>query len=115
MDYTRCQMQNCDILHTVVIISTLTPKNFGKLGETFGGGGPGAPGSKILGVGPKRKTSSARGRPRVQNKIICGPLTQRTTAQWPPQEMKVLKISHERRTFGAPVAPPWGTGQTLLH
>ena len=54
----------------------------GNWGKTFlGVGGPMAPGVKILGVVPKLKTSSARGRPRVQNKIICGPLSQSTTAQ----------------------------------
>ena len=72
--------------------------------------GPGAPGGKILGVGPKLKTSSARGPPPVQNKTISGPLAQRTKAQWLPQKVKVLKISHARPTCGAPVAPTLGDG-----
>ena len=81
------------------------------MGKTFlVVGGPGAPGGKILGVGPKLKTASARGHPRVQKKIVFGPMTQHTEAQWPPQEVKFLKISHERPTFGAPVAPTLGDG-----
>ena len=52
--------------YDAIKISTLTPKNFGKLGKNFfGGGDPAAPGGKILRVGPNLKTSSARGRPCV--------------------------------------------------
>jgi len=77
-------------------------------------GCPGAPGGKILGVGPKLKTSSATGHPRVQNKIVSVPLAQRSTAQWPPQKVKVLKISHARPNCGAPVAPTLGDGGKLF-
>ena len=68
--------------YSALDILTLTPKNFEKLGKNFfGGGGPRAPWGKILGIDPKLKTASTRGSPRVQNKIVSGPLAQSTTAQ----------------------------------
>ena len=101
--------------YKAIEILTLTPKNFGKLGETFlVVGGPGAPGGRRVGVCPKLKASSSRGPPPVQNKTVTGPLAQHTSAQWSPEEVKFLKIPQEKPIFGPPVPPTLTDGGKLF-
>jgi len=91
--------------YNTIEILTLTPKNFGILGKTFLMVGPRC---------PKFETASARGPPPVQNKIVSGPLAQRTMAQWPPQKVTILKLSPERPTLGALVPPTWPMAAKFL-
>jgi len=52
--------------------------------------------------------------PTIRNEPFSGALAQRTLAQWSPEKVKNLKMSHERPTLGPPVPPNLTDGSKLF-